>query len=316
MAYWLKLGYFTDSIDEGSKSYWMRRNWVSDGPGRAFSRWSDSYPIPEKGSKHPTWGPKFEKGDRLVIYMKDRGCPAIVEVVEDPYWNPDFVDQEVGQPEGDRWGVVTRVRGITSVELDVAPSLEAIGVEPRSVMRKGHIRLSDWQFKNAEAALGAPRKLPARETRTDEIASTDLVPVESQNVVGYETISETESKRAVRRESILVQDYVEYLEATGDRLSRIRARPKGDTGAIYSDVFNETRRQLIEAKAGTSRSEIRMAIGQLADYIRFVEGTVGRAVLLEARPAPDLLDLLACQMIGAIWRDGAGFDDSSDGEFT
>jgi hypothetical protein len=58
-----------------------------------------------------------------------------------------------------------------------------------------------------------------------------------------------------------------------------------------------------------------MAIGQLADYRRFIDDLQGVGVLLGAKPHPDLLDLLDKQGIAAIWRSGEDFLDSADGAF-
>jgi hypothetical protein len=61
---------------------------------------------------------------------------------------------------------------------------------------------------------------------------------------------------------------------------------------------------------------VRMAIGQLADYTRFIQPPPRRAVLLDARPPSDLNDLLHRQEIAAIWPDEQRFTDDAGGEFT
>ena len=117
--------------------------------------------------------------------------------------------------------------------------------------------------------------------------------------------------RAERKEARLVAAYVDHLE--GDVVSGYRI-PVRDGGSIFCDIYNQTRRQLIEAKVASSRNAIRMAIGQLADYGRFLPGAE-KAILLEASPSRDLLDLLAQEGITAIWRVGDGFEDTSGGRF-
>ena len=76
-----------------------------------------------------------------------------------------------------------------------------------------------------------------------------------------------------------------------------------------------SRDQLIEAKAGSTRNEVRMAIGQLADYGRFANPETRTAVLLDVKPHPDLLVLLETQGIAAVWREDKGFADNADGKF-
>jgi hypothetical protein len=85
---------------------------------------------------------------------------------------------------------------------------------------------------------------------------------------------------------------------------------------LFSDLYNATRNQLVEAKARGSRNEVRLAIGQLADYVRFVSPRPQRAILLETKPNRDVHDLLRSQDIAVIWRNDGGFSDDGEGRFT
>lgn len=59
-------------------------------------------------------------------------------------------------------------------------------------------------------------------------------------------------------------------------------------------MYDAEARILYEAKASSSRSSVRMAIGQLADYRRHITVPDLRcALLLPERPTPDLCDLIA-----------------------
>ncbi len=308
--YWLKLGYFSDA-QAGDDQYWMRRQWVSDSPGRKSPRWRRR-PRPTQGEQRPAYAPRYDVGDLLVIYVQGHGCPAIVEVTAEPIWDPRKVDEAGAPGEGDQWGVVTRVRGIASTALAQAPSLEDIGVPARSVMRKGHLPLAEWQFREAERCIiGSASSAPP-----GPAPRPDLIPVEQPGShEGYEARSRESIRRFQRRESRLVSDYAASLELKGDTVYRNRIQIPG-SGAILSDLYNSTRNQLIEAKVHGSRTDIRMAIGQLADYKRFVDARARTAVLLEAKPEPDLVDLLDRERIAAVWRRGGGFADNTGGEFT
>ena len=59
-----------------------------------------------------------------------------------------------------------------------------------------------------------------------------------------------------------------------------------------------------------------MAIGQLADYGRFLSPDTAHAVLIGEKPHADLLALLEGEGIAVIWRDGDGFADNAEGRFT
>lgn len=263
---------------------------------------------------YPPYGPRYKVGDRLVVYITGAGvCPAILEVTGEPRWDPDHHDREGKRGEGDQWGVITPVRGVHAVRLDEAPDLEDIGVATAAVMRKGHIAIEDWQYAQALRLIG---KVRARGSSGPGGVRSMDVPIEEGEVEGYDVSPPATIKRAKRREARLVRDFRAFLEAQGDEVSRKKCLPPRASHPLYSDLFNRTRGHLIEAKASRSRGDIRMAIGQLADYTRFVQGVTRRAVLLEAKPHPDLLALLRSQSIGAIWRVGGGFTDDAGGNFT
>ena len=61
-----------------------------------------------------------------------------------------------------------------------------------------------------------------------------------------------------------------------------------------------------------------MAIGELADYARFLVDLSPRlAVLLPERPYADLEHLLTSQKIAAVWKSALGnFEDNSGGRFS
>lgn len=307
MATWLKLGYYNERRDNAS--YWKEATWISDSPGRSSSRWK-SRPRPRKGTAHPPYGPHYAVGDHLVMYLTGvNKCPAILEVTEEPRWDPDAVDQAWGG-EGDRWGVVTSVRVVGALDLVDAPSLERIGVPRQAVQQHGHLQLSSAQYREAAMLiLGGQQVAEANGGLGEAIA----VPIEAGHVEGYDVASRQIVARAERREFRLVRDYVAALAAQGDDIMRYRLPV--DTGSLYCDVFNETRRQLIEAKASTDRGSVRMAIGQLADYARFFEPRPSLAVLVDARPNSDLVALLESQQISVVWREGKTFSDNAAGAF-
>ncbi|MEK6272845.1 MAG: hypothetical protein AABM42_09380 [Actinomycetota bacterium] len=308
VRYWLKLEDFTEA--EHEPGYWERRSWISDSPGRRSRRW-ERRSRPRRGQPFPPYGPRYAIDDRIVVCVKGHGCPAILEVTTEPHWDPRFVDDQGMTREGDRWGVVTGISCLHSVPLGAAPQLDGISVAPTSVMQKGHVALQDWQYRRAYTLITGepPEEGPRRPQAT-------RLPIEQGEVEGYEVATRETVRRASRKEWRLVSDYCAFLEACGDVVERTKVMPIDSAHPLYSDILNVTRDQLIEAKAGTSRSEIRMAIGQIADYGRCVGPDTREAGLLEAKPHPDLIDLLDTQGIAAIWRSQTGFTDNADGIFT
>jgi hypothetical protein len=127
----------------------------------------------------------------------------------------------------------------------------------------------------------------------------------------------SEPHEAERREHRLVLAYKAYMEARGSRMCALRFQPAGELKPLFCDVYDASRGNLLEAKGSTAREAIRMAIGQLADYVRFVRSTPRLAVLLPTRPREDLEELLRTQSIAAVWQDNErNFTDNSDGQFT
>ena len=178
-------------------------------------------------------------------------------------------------------------------------------------MQKGHIELQEWQYEEAEKRIAGKRT-----RRSNKRSKVIGVPLEQGTTEGYDLAPIREQRRAERREARLVSDYAKYLEKKGDTVERNKILPSYASHAIFSDIFNATRKQLIEAKAGGSRGEIRMAIGQLADYGRSFDPKVRKAVLLGALPEPDLRELLKSQGIAMVWRSDDGFADNANGMFT
>jgi hypothetical protein len=142
------------------------------------------------------------------------------------------------------------------------------------------------------------------------------IPVEQQNVEEVQVARTSESYTALRREQKLVLEYTRYLESRGSTVVRFRAQAPGEARPIVCDVYDETRNNLVEGKGTGARGELRMAIGQLTDYARFVATQPARAVLVPARPRPDLEALLRAAHVAAVWPayDG-GFEDNAGGRF-
>jgi len=326
MGWWLKLVHWTDSREDAS--YWREAPWVTDAPGNTSSLWNKR-PRPALHEVLPAHGPRYAVGDTLVVCITNaRGCPpelvrkvpAILEVTEEPRWDPPLVDREGYRPhEGDRWGVVTAVRCLHAVNPDIAPMVEEIDVMRSSLNQKGYRHLTDEQGERARSLLEGlepPGKKPRRPVKPPPKPIAVPIPIEKGKVEAYDTKTKNEVVRARREENKLVEDFASYLAEQGCSVCRHKITVPGAKGQLYSDLYNETRGQLIEAKAGTSRSDVRMAIGQLADYARMIEPSPRCAVLLEARPSQDLIGLLHSQDIAVIWRDGDGFTDNGGGAFT
>jgi hypothetical protein len=292
---WINVGYFDEWK---TKEDWNRIAFVSDGPGRTSPHWRRA-PLPAIGQKRPKFAPAYEVGDELLVYTTSGRCPAIVRVVDEPRWDPDAVDAAY-PGEGDRWGMYTPVTLVTAVDLAAAPPLETLGVPRRAVARRWRLIVEEWVLEDARRTLGAPARRRRRTGRPKR------VPIENASMGTFDVSVPAGGVTAQRRESRLVRDLQLTLEALGHRASRHQIPQDGTGPPLYTDLFDETTKLLVEAKSSSSRPDVRMAIGQLLDYSRWVRPK-HQAVLLEARPHADLVALLRGCGVAVIWRAAGGF---------
>jgi hypothetical protein len=138
---------------------------------------------------------------------------------------------------------------------------------------------------------GVPVALPAAPiTPTGEPEVTN-VPVEEQHTERSFVTPDREPYEIERAESALVQRYRRHLVSQGHEVTRLRVVPPGEGAPLYSDLWDVTDRDLVEAKGNVTRDQMRHAVGQLLDYGRFVEAKT-RTVLVPSEPRADLLAFL------------------------
>jgi hypothetical protein len=143
-------------------------------------------------------------------------------------------------------------------------------------------------------------------------AGVEAVAVEHQWTEMAFVAPSQEPHEAERREQVLVLAYCEHLRGRGHDVCRLKIMPPGEAKPLFSDVIDRTTNTLVEAKGTVERGSIRMAVGQLLDYSRFIDPTPRLAVLLPTLPRPDLQAFLASAHVDVIWREGKTFVDSAD----
>lgn len=141
------------------------------------------------------------------------------------------------------------------------------------------------------------------------------VPIEQQQTEVAYVAPSSKPYEAERREQKLVLAFDAYLRDLGHKVIRHRILPPGESRPLLTDLFDATVGTLVEAKGTVERTAIRMAIGQLADYKRFLasDELSHLAVLLPRQPRNDLSDLLSRQEIDVIFPTDDGFEDSTGG---
>ncbi len=146
-------------------------------------------------------------------------------------------------------------------------------------------------------------------SRLDRVARAGVeeVPVEEQWTEKAFVAPSREVYEAERREQTLVLAYRDHLLREGHDVHRLKIVPPGEAKPLFSDLIDRTTNTLVEAKGTVERGAIRMAIGQLMDYKRFVSPEPHLVVLLPSRPRDDLHALLTDVGVDLIWKDGSSF---------
>lgn len=145
-----------------------------------------------------------------------------------------------------------------------------------------------------------PVTLPPLPVTPEPKPRTNVVPVEDHHTERAFVTPDREPYELERRESALVQPYCEHLKGKGHKVGRLCIVPPGESRPLYSDLWDETTEDLIEAKSTVTRDQLRQAVGQLLDYGRFV-ASASRTILVPAKPRQDLLDYIRSAGIGVVF---------------
>jgi hypothetical protein len=93
-----------------------------------------------------------------------------------------------------------------------------------------------------------------------ERAIIDTVPIEGHYAERM-SIPPVPQREAVRREAALVKAFAAFARVNGKHIVRNRIVPRGETEALYTDIYLVQSQILIEAKGSTDRVSFRMALG-------------------------------------------------------
>ena len=107
-----------------------------------------------------------------------------------------------------------------------------------------------------------------------------------------------------RREADLVSRYARWLRADGHQVIRKQINLPGAVGALYTDLFDVTAGELVEAKGSASRYHVRLGLGQVLDYSRYLHPD-HQAVLLPVRPNDELVGLLTDNNVACVYPDAS-----------
>ena len=135
-------------------------------------------------------------------------------------------------------------------------------------------------------------------------ADVALTEIEALNSRQFKVLLAAREQLYDRAESTLVHDFCAWLlaarglEATGLSIPYVV-----ESRRLRADIYIPGRNLLIEAKPTTAREHIRLAIGQLFDYRRWLAPSPSLAILTNQEPADDMKTLLDDLQINQIWRE-------------
>lgn len=136
-----------------------------------------------------------------------------------------------------------------------------------------------------------------------KVFSAGLVDVEDNVTHEYE-VTPSLTTTAVRREAELMTLLEDHLAEQGHVVKRWKIRPEGSHASLFTDTYDETEGVLWEAKANADRASIRMAIGQLIDYLRYLPSGTTAGIVLPDEPAMDLINLIHSQKLKLLVKEG------------
>ncbi|MBT2235078.1 restriction endonuclease [Nonomuraea sp. NEAU-A123] len=174
-------------------------------------------------------------------------------------------------------------------------------------------RVIVFRLRSIDATIQPPQTSLARllETTRDQV---EELPLERQLTERTFVNPAREVYEAERKEASLVQALADHLRGKGHAVNRQQILPDGETRPLFTDLFDRNLGLLVEAKGSVTRQNVRMAIGQLSDYGRFLPDAT-RAILLPTEPRSDLIELAHSQNIVILWPIGKRDYSSSRADF-
>jgi hypothetical protein len=176
------------------------------------------------------------------------------------------------------------------------PAIRELDIQPGDVIRA----VLDLRQNTATVTKGGTELWDRSETTATaqvELVSVEAVPdaVVTAERADFERAA---SGVADQREAALTMRFRAFLENSHGREVK-RYKIATSAGALFTDTADITAGVLYEAKAHADRMSVRLALGQILDYSRYVKGIL-LAVLLPEPPTADLVELLESHNVGCV----------------
>ncbi|MDQ0851352.1 hypothetical protein QFZ65_003290 [Arthrobacter sp. B3I9] len=219
----------------------------------------------------------------------------------------------------DRYGYTESAKYVAVVDgvtYDSKPLLSfAYGIQ---FPRRGPLSTSTFNG-GAQSRLALKRLgfdlIPKNDQHGDPTPSTDVsrarqIPLEISLISEFRRVA-VDALVATKVEQSLIDEFTELQRAKGRTFTRWEIFPRGSSERLLTDLYDEETLTLYEAKASSTRPDVRLGLGQILDYSRFIDECEALALLLPSRPSDDLVDLLHSFQVRAVWRKRPGIFESS-----
>lgn len=148
-------------------------------------------------------------------------------------------------------------------------------------------------FRDGATASDSQVTEIAASTDTEEFAGdAEVTEIDSErNAILEFEVAPTTGRLAKRDEAKMVGQFETWLANRSHDTKRLRIKIPGERHELVTDTYDTTAGVLYEAKSKSDRATVRLAIGQLLDYLRFVTEVSG-GILLPDEPSADVKRLI------------------------
>ena len=252
----------------------------------------------------PKIGEKFGYNDGFkdgVFYYSGRGPKGDMQLT--------FANKSIIQSlENDyRIFVFSGAKGLVTYEGEFFLDQKLPFIEEENLDEEGVLRTAIL-FRLLPNKRSKKTLIPKSKISISKKTSCKTIPLETGDT---KTSKSNRSKQEIiieKNEKKLINKYSEYLKANNYGILERNKIEIQNESSIYTDGWINRKRLLLEAKSNTTREKIRMAIGQLFDYERFIKPSPKKlAILVPKKPRADLIKLLDKLSIMVIYPEGKIF---------
>lgn len=133
----------------------------------------------------------------------------------------------------------------------------------------------------------------------------EFIAIEEAHLEEYVVATEVQEQHRSRAEMELQKRYADYLSARGHKVMRQKITTAAGE-LLLTDLYDISTGTLIEVKSSTDRPTLRMALGQILDYARYVEHEA-LTILVPEAPLEEMIEMLKEHGVGISWPEDDGF---------